>query len=148
MEWKTPRNVLQSPGERVGTVGDYELLLLSVEHWTATVVVRLGLIESELTRNASDVFTRELRERGGRPPDFPQSPAHEALASVRIAVTDDAGTEYEFASGSGPSWNGKSGVEWARDAAFWPGPPDDATVLRVSASAADDVLGEVSLPLR
>ena len=127
-------------------------MLLSVEIWRTQMFVRTACVESPETERVSDEYSATVRERTpllseGRA-KFPENPAAAILSHVQVTISDDAGTTYKWTDADGPGWNGQTGINWFRDNRFVPGPPTDASVLRVSATVGDTKAQPVDLPLR
>jgi hypothetical protein len=126
---------VHAPAARIAEVDGLELMLLSVEMWTASVIIHLAATETPLTDRLTAEQKAEL-ERWARDPhrtDLPEMPGA-LLGRLELTVADDVGTRYQPSS----SHAGGNGTEWRALWRFEPGVPEAAT--RLTVAIGDDSL--------
>ncbi len=149
---RTPRNLLGARALVLGGSDGFEFVLLAVEIWQRRVVVRLACTENELTQTVSSDYIDQVREYDRRPGEsvatFPRSRADDVFARVRLELADDDGTRYSWEGAHGPGWDGKTGITWARDHAFHPGPSLGAKELTITAKIDGEHTEHITLAIR
>jgi hypothetical protein len=137
-----PRQVAPDPPVVLVESDGVVLALLGVEVWRHRVYVRLCCAENERTRQLEQPYTDALRAwtalEAEEAPRRPENPGSRVFDSASVSLGDDVGTLYEFIGGSGPAWNGVTGLEWAVSRSFAPAPPEDATQLDVTVTLSSD----------
>jgi hypothetical protein len=119
-----------------------DVALISVEVWSAAVIVRLAGLPNEQT----DALDRNYHEtldawaRGGREGAPPNQPA-EDLFDVDLGLSDDSGTNYRLRTAN----KGGSGRMFRAEWSFEPGPPESSSRLAVRVSQESQQIEVVDL---
>jgi hypothetical protein len=136
-----------APIHPLGTLDGITMLLITVEAWPDSVVVRVAGLPNERTASLEAEYRRAIEAwaaaRGeGGPTRPPREPGAAALGRLGLTIRDDLGTPYRVAAGS----TGGTGSEWRGEWVFRPGPPSAVTDLIVDAPGVAHQ-GGVSVPL-
>jgi hypothetical protein len=138
------RTVL-APAAPLVDVDAMTFLLTTVEVWSN----RVDLVVVGIPTADSD---RQIREheadvdrwfRAGHVGEPPRAGYERLFPTIDVRVSDDAGTEYRFHTGSG----GGTGTEYRLHRTYEPGPPDGATRLVVAVVDGGQPVGRVDLLL-
>jgi hypothetical protein len=119
-----------------------DVALISVEVWSAGVIVRLGGLPNERT----DALDRNYHEtldawaRAGRKGSPPNQPA-EDIFDVALGLSDDLETSYVLQATS----MGGSGRMFRAEWSFEPGPPESSSRLAVRVSRQGHEIESVDL---
>jgi hypothetical protein len=108
-----------------------DVALISVEVWSAGVIVRLAGLPNERTEALERNYheTLDAWARGGRPGAPPNQPAEDVF-DVDLGLSDDSGTNYVLRTAS----KGGSGSMFRADWSFEPGPPESSSRMAVRVS--------------
>jgi hypothetical protein len=108
-----------------------DVALISVEVWSAGVIVRLAGLPNERTE-ALDRYYHETLDawaHAGRAGSPPKQPAEDVF-DIDLALSDDSGTSYTLRAAS----KGGSGRMFRAEWSFEPGPPESSRRLAVRVS--------------
>lgn len=139
-----------APVRPLATLDGITMLLVTVEAWPDSVVIRvaglpnerMAAIEAEY-QQAIEAWAAARSEKTG-PSRPPREPGAAALGRLGLTIRDDLGTPYRVAAGSA----GGTGTEWRGEWVFRPGPPENVTELIVEAAGVKDHdHGSVRVPL-
>jgi hypothetical protein len=130
-----PSNFLRAvlaPNEPLADVGEMTLVLSSIELWTRSVFVRMAGLDNGVSdqldeefRGALERWANDARVRGEAANDPPGEPGARRLLDVKIALSDDLGTDYRWKGAAA----GGTGTEWHTHRIFEPGVPGEASGL-------------------
>jgi hypothetical protein len=139
--------VVFAPVKMVGSVGDIDVYLVTVESWGGHVRVRLAASRRQDAAAArarheaamAEWYERQLAlRRAGRrgEADWPPTDGNRIAEVTRCEVGDDVGTAYRWVQGA----SGGSGSENLSEWDFEPAWPDEADVLAVSVVTPGDAV--------